>query len=177
LDKQLQNIKILVLDVDGVLTDGGLIYPEQGQPGMRFHIQDGLGIVVARQAGLEVAIISGRASAALTLRASQLGIVELVQGVTNKAHALQEMAARRGWNLTEVAYMGDDLNDLPAMVLAGAAIAPANAVAEVKATAQLVTTVAGGSGAVREAIETILRAQGRWEEAVKEYLAALEQKQ
>lgn len=167
------HIKALVLDVDGVLTDGGLIYLEQGEAAVRFDIQDGLGIVVARNVGLEVAIISGRASAALTRRAQELGITELYQGINNKAQTFRELAQRRGWSFPEIAYMGDDLNDLPVMNLAGAVIAPANAAAEVKAVAHYITTASGGNGAVREAIQKILDEQMGWKEAVRNYLTLL----
>jgi 3-deoxy-D-manno-octulosonate 8-phosphate phosphatase (KDO 8-P phosphatase) len=170
----LAQIKVLVLDNDGVLTDGGLLFPEAGEPVIRFDIQDGLGIVVARQVGCETAIISGRGSAALTRRAAELGIKEVLLGVSNKAQALQDLAERRGWSLSEVAYMGDDLNDLPAMALCGAVIAPANAAPEIKAVAHLITENRGGRGAVREALQTILDAQGRWKEAVKKYLQILQ---
>jgi YrbI family 3-deoxy-D-manno-octulosonate 8-phosphate phosphatase len=172
--ERLAKIKVLVLDNDGVLTDGGLLYLEAGPPTIRFDIQDGLGIVVARQAGIETAIISGRSSAALQRRATELGIKEILLGIDNKAQALRELTLRRGWNLSEVAYMGDDLNDLPAMALCGAALAPANAAPEVKAAAVLVTENRGGRGAVREALQTLLAAQDRWQAAVKQYLEILD---
>jgi 3-deoxy-D-manno-octulosonate 8-phosphate phosphatase (KDO 8-P phosphatase) len=103
-----------------------------------------------------------------------LGIKEVLLGVSKKARALQQLAASRGWDLSAIAYMGDDLNDLPAMALCGAVIAPANAAPEVKAAAYLITENRGGRGAVREALQTILTIQGRWESAVKKYLQVLQ---
>jgi len=169
----LKNIKALVLDTDGILTDGGLFYLETGEPLIRFDIQDGLAIVVARSAGLEVAIISGRRSEALILRAEHLGITEVIQGAVNKERALRELAARRGWQLSEIAYMGDDLNDLPALEIAGVRITVANGIPEAKEMAHLITTKCGGSGAVKEAIQIILEAQDRWKDAVQNYLSSL----
>jgi len=159
-----------VLDADGVLSDGGLLYAEKGEPLVRFHIQDGLGIVAARLVGLEVAIISARGSAALTRRAEELGISEVICKVADKAQALRGLAARHNWDLSEVAYLGDDWNDIPAMEIVGTALAVANAVAEVKEKAHWVSTRTGGNGAVREAIEAILSAQGKWQQAIQAYL-------
>jgi len=173
LQERLAKIKALVIDADGVLTDGGILFPEVGQAVVRFHIQDGLGIVLARRVGLEVAVLSGRSRIALARRAEELGMTEVIQGVHNKVQALRALAARRRWALLEIAYMGDDLNDLPAMEIVGAALAVANAVEEVKRAAHWVAGKSGGEGAVREAIEVILSAQGRWEEAVRGYLEHL----
>nr|NIM04217.1 HAD hydrolase family protein [Armatimonadota bacterium]NIM22769.1 HAD hydrolase family protein [Armatimonadota bacterium]NIM66603.1 HAD hydrolase family protein [Armatimonadota bacterium]NIM75190.1 HAD hydrolase family protein [Armatimonadota bacterium]NIN04826.1 HAD hydrolase family protein [Armatimonadota bacterium] len=167
---RLAKIKTLVLDTDGVLTDGSLLYLEDGQPLVRFSIQDGLGIVAARLVGLEVAIVSARLTAALARRGEELGIKEIVRGAADKGQALQELAKRRQWDLSEVAYMGDDLNDLPPMQIAGAALAPANAVNDVKKAAHWISIRTGGNGAVREAVEAILSAQGRWEQAIQAYL-------
>jgi 3-deoxy-D-manno-octulosonate 8-phosphate phosphatase (KDO 8-P phosphatase) len=170
LQERLAKIKVLVLDTDGVLTDGGLLYPESGESLVRFHIQDGMGVVAARLVGLKIAIISARKTAALARRAEELGITEVVYKAADKAEALRGLASRLGWNLSEAAYLGDDLNDIPPMKMVGAPLAVANAVAEVKEAACWVSTKEGGNGAVRETVETILSAQGRWEEAVEAYL-------
>jgi len=155
-------IRLLVLDVDGVLTDGGLVYGASGEETKRFHVHDGLALVAARRAGLQVAVLSSRASAAVTRRMSELGVAEIHQGVTDKAQALEALRERLGLRAAEVAVMGDDLPDLPAMGCAGLALAPANAVAEVKRAAHWVARRRGGDGAVREAVEMLLKARRAW---------------
>ncbi|HZP38196.1 MAG TPA: HAD-IIIA family hydrolase [Methylomirabilota bacterium] len=155
-------IRLLVLDVDGVLTDGGLVYGPSGEETKRFHVHDGLALVAAPKAGLQVAVLSSRASAAVTRRLSELGVTEVHQGVSDKASALLALSQRLGRHAAEVAMMGDDLSDLPAMARAGLALAPANAVAEVKRAAHWVARRRGGDGAVREAVEMLLRARRAW---------------
>ena len=156
------SIRLLVLDVDGVLTDGGLVYGASGEEIKRFHVHDGFALVAALKAGLQVAVVSGRASAAVTRRMAELGVVEVHQGVSDKAQALDALRERLGLAPREVAVMGDDLPDLPAMGHAGLALAPANAVAEVKRAAHWVARRRGGEGAVREAVEMLLRARRSW---------------
>ena len=155
-------IRLLVLDVDGVLTDGGLYYGPSGEEIKRFDVQDGLAIVAARRAGLSVAVISGRASAAVTRRMAELGIVEVHQGVADKAEVLAAMTARLGLDVGDVGVMGDDLGDLALMRRAGLALAPANAAREVRSVAHWVSRNRGGGGAVREAIELLLKARNAW---------------
>ncbi len=155
-------IRLLVLDVDGVLTDGGLVYGASGEETKRFHVHDGLALVAARRAGLQVAVLSSRASAAVTRRMSELGVAEIHQAVADKAQALEALLERLGLRAAEVAVMGDDLPDLPAMGRAGLALAPANAVAEVKRAAHWVARRRGGDGAVREAVEMLLKARRAW---------------
>jgi 3-deoxy-D-manno-octulosonate 8-phosphate phosphatase (KDO 8-P phosphatase) len=155
-------IRLLVLDVDGVLTDGGLLYGPSGEETKRFHVHDGLALVAARKAGLQVAVLSSRASAAVTRRMAELGVTEVHQGVSDKAAALRSLCERLGVQDTEVAMMGDDLPDLSAMARAGMALAPANAVAEVKRAADWVARRRGGDGAVREAVEMLLKARRAW---------------
>jgi len=155
-------IRLLVLDVDGVLTDGGLVYGAAGEETKRFHVHDGLALVAARRAGLQVAVLSSRASAAVTRRMSELGVAEIHQGVADKAQALEALRERLGLRAAEVAVMGDDLPDLLAMGGAGLALAPANAVAEVKRAAHWVARKRGGDGAVREAVEMLLKARRAW---------------
>lgn len=165
----LSQVKLLALDVDGVLTDGGVYYDDAGNETKRFHIQDGLGLVLARLAGLPVAWITGRQSAVVERRARELNVAHLRQGVSNKAEALADIAAICHVGAEHTAYMGDDLNDLPALRWAGVPLAPANARPEVQAIAEYVTTVPGGSGAVREAVEAILKARGEYDQAVETY--------
>ena len=158
----LDRIRVLVLDVDGVLTDGGLVYGPSGEETKRFFVQDGLAVAAAQRAGLLVAVISGRASAAVTRRLSELGISEVHQGVSDKAAALETLMSHLGVRPAEVAVMGDDLPDLALMQRAGLALAPANAVAEVRRAAHWVSRRRGGDGAVRDAVELLLRARRAW---------------
>jgi 3-deoxy-D-manno-octulosonate 8-phosphate phosphatase (KDO 8-P phosphatase) len=155
-------IRLLILDVDGVLTDGGLLYGASGEETKRFHVHDGLALVAARKAGLQVAVLSSRASAAVTRRMTELGVSEVHQGVMDKASALAALCERLGVPISAVAMMGDDLPDLAAMGRVGLALAPANAVAEVKRVAHWVAHRRGGDGAVREAVEMLLRARRAW---------------
>ena len=155
-------IRLLVLDVDGVLTDGVLVYGASGEETKRFHVRDGLAIQVARRAGVEIAVVSGRASAAVTRRMSELGIVEVHQGVADKESLLRGLLARLGVRAVETAVMGDDLLDLPVMRIAGLAMAPADAVPEVRRASDWVSRAAGGHGAVREAVEFLLRSRKAW---------------
>ena len=155
-------VRLLVLDVDGVLTDGGLFVSAGGEEIKRFHVHDGLALVAARRAGLQIAILSSRASAAVTRRMTELGVGEIHQGVTDKAGALDALRERLGLAVGEVAMMGDDLPDLPAMARAGLALAPANAAAEVRRAAHWVARRRGGDGAVREAVEMLLKSRRAW---------------
>jgi len=155
-------VRLLVLDVDGVLTDGGLFVSASGEEAKRFHVHDGLALVAARRAGLQIAVLSSRASAAVTRRMAELGVSEVHQGVADKAGALDALRERLGLAVAEVAMMGDDLQDLPAMARAGLALAPANAAAEVRRAAHWVARRRGGDGAVREAVEMLLKARRAW---------------
>jgi len=155
-------IRLLVLDVDGVLTDGGLFYGASGEEPKRFHVHDGLALVAARKAGLQIAVLSSRASAAVTRRMTELGVSEVHQGVGDKEAGLAALCERLGIPASAVAMMGDDLPDLAAMSRVGLALAPANAVAEVKRAAQWVARRRGGEGAVREAVEMLLKARRAW---------------
>lgn len=170
---RLAAVGLLALDVDGVLTEGHIIYSDAGAETKAFHVRDGLGLRVAAAADLPVALITGRASPVLERRAGDLRIQHLLARVGDKAAALRTLAAELGLPLGRVAFMGDDLNDREAMGLAGVSLAPADAAPEVRDLADLVTSSPGGRGAAREAVEAILRAQGRWEQAVDAYLAGL----
>ena len=167
-----RQLKLVGIDVDGVLTDGGIYVGESAEHPMelkRFHIQDGLGIKFLRQAGLVVVLASARRSEATALRARELKVDEVVQD-NPKLAPFATILARRGIAWNECAFVGDDLPDLPVLTRVAVPIAVANAVAEVKAAAALVTKRSGGDGAVREAAEAILRARGVWDELVHQYL-------
>lgn len=152
-------IKLLLLDVDGVLTDGRITYNSEQQELKSFHIHDGLGIKLLQRSGVQIGIITGRNSPMVERRASELGITLLMQGREDKVVAMQDIQSQLGLASYEVAYMGDDLPDLAAIRHAGLGIAPANAVAIVRQHADLVTTLSGGNGAVRETCEFILTAK------------------
>ena len=170
---RLTRIRLLACDVDGTLTDGGITFDSEGNEARRFHTHDGLGIVVAGTVGLRIAWITGRDSPLVARRAHELGVTDLIQGVRDKAAALAKLGARLGIAPDEIAFIGDDLNDLPGMRFAGIGIAPADAARDVRAEADILVDRPGGSGAVRDAIELILQARGVWKAAVATYLAAL----
>ncbi len=168
----MQNVKLIALDVDGTLTDGTLLYGPEGAHSKAFHVADGLGIVMAQGMSLRVAVISGRSSRAVETRMAELKVTDLVQNCGDKAAALRGLLERYDLTSAEAAYVGDDINDLPAFDVAGVKIAVADASEIVKARADWVTPRPGGHGAVRDAIEEILRRQGRLEESVAVYLEA-----
>ncbi len=167
----MDQVKLIVVDVDGTLTDGVVHYDAEGNEHKHFHIHDGLGIVMGLCAGLRFAVISGRPSAAVEKRLVGLGINDLRLGVGDKAATLREIMAEQRLSPPEVAYIGDDLNDLPAFGVAGVRIAVADAAPLLQARADWVTPRNGGRGAVRDAIDHILTVQGRYPEAVAAYLA------
>ncbi|MFL5402044.1 MAG: KdsC family phosphatase [Gemmatimonadales bacterium] len=170
-----RRIRLLGLDVDGVLTDNGVyIGPIAGDRVelKRFDIQDGLGQILLRTAGLPVVWLSGRSSEATALRAAELRVEEVLQVPgPRKLAAFDELLQRRGIEWSEVAFVGDDLADLPVLRRVGLPIAVSNAVSDVKAVASYVTRAAGGHGAVREVIELLLRARGEWPDILARYFA------
>lgn len=163
-------IKLVAFDIDGVMTDGGLHYTDDGGELKTFNVQDGLGIKFMQRLGFELAIVTGRTSGVVAARAADLGIEHVYQGVANKRVAVAGLLEKLGLTWLDCAFMGDDVIDLPAMTQCGFAIAPANARPIVKQHAHAVTDAAGGQGAVREAIEFILSAQGKLEAAFAPYL-------
>ncbi|MEP6756482.1 MAG: HAD hydrolase family protein [Chthonomonadales bacterium] len=169
--EKLASVKMIVLDVDGVLTDGVITYGSDGSETKSFHINDGLGIQLARHAGLIIAWITGRESSAVNRRAEELKIHHLFTGIANKSIPLAQLMATYEFTAKNIAYMGDDLNDLPALSLAGVKFAPANAVPEILAHADFVTIKSGGSGAVREMCDTILKSQDTFTDALTAYLS------
>ena len=158
---RLRRIRLVILDVDGVLTDGGLYYGPDGE-WKRFHVHDGLALSRAVAAGLAVAIVSSRRSPAVARRCAELALGEVHQGVADKLAVYEALRARHECRDAEIACMGDDLPDLPLLRRAGLAVAPADAVAEVRQAAHWVSRAPGGRGAVRELLEAILRARGAW---------------
>jgi 3-deoxy-D-manno-octulosonate 8-phosphate phosphatase (KDO 8-P phosphatase) len=166
LGERLARIRLLLLDVDGVLTDGRLHYDASGDTGRAFHVRDGTAIKLAQSCGLPVGIISGRDTVATKRRAQNLGLTDVVQGRRHKEPAWVDILARHGLTDAEVAYMGDDFIDLPLLRRAGLAAAPRDAVPEVLAVAHWVSSRDGGDGCVRDFVETILKARGAWDEAV-----------
>jgi len=150
------------MDVDGVLTDGGLTVSGTGGESRSFNVKDGAGIVMAHRLGLRTGFLSGRGGAVVTRRARELGVSEVHLKVTDKGRAYTALLARLGLENAQVGYIGDDLMDLPVLLRAGLPVAPADAHPEVLRRVPFVTRTAGGRGAVREMIDAIVRAQGRW---------------
>ncbi|MEI6519596.1 MAG: HAD hydrolase family protein [bacterium] len=167
-ENNLLKIKLLVSDVDGVMTDGSIIYSSNNSELKAFNIKDGLGIRIAGLIGLNVVILTGRKSEVVTRRAAELGI-EVVQGQNDKSAGIRQITEKYELTYDQVAYIGDDLNDLPAMHLVGYVFAPADSVEEIIEIANCVTESKGGRGAVREAIEKILKAQNKWEDGKKKF--------
>ena len=172
LTASLQKIKLLALDVDGVLTDGTIYISPAGEVFKGFNAKDGMGISCALRNNLQIAVITGRQSPIVERRCEELGIKLFMQGVKDKRLALQQMAQELGLTREEIAYMGDDLNDIPAFKASGLNFVPADGSIEVLAVADIITKAKGGRGAVREAITMILAAQDNWEQIVNSYLTA-----
>lgn len=162
-----RGIRLLILDVDGVLTDGRLYFDAKGETLKVFHVRDGHGIKMAQRGGIEVALVSGRRSDAAFHRARELGITRFYEGVRDKVAILEELLAALNLTPPQVAAVGDELVDLPLFHRVGLGAAVADAVPEVRAAAHWVTTLPGGKGAVREVCDLLLKAQGRWEELVR----------
>jgi 3-deoxy-D-manno-octulosonate 8-phosphate phosphatase (KDO 8-P phosphatase) len=159
-------VRLLVLDVDGVLTDGRITYTSNGVEVKSFHVRDGSGIKFWQRLGGQVAIISGRSSAAVDVRAAELGVTMVVQGAADKLAALKDLLQGTGVPADEACGVGDDLPDVPLLRACGLAVAVADACPETRGAAHYVTQAAGGHGAVREVVELVLRAQGRWDQLV-----------
>lgn len=160
--ERMQGIRALILDVDGVLTDGKIIYTDQGHEAKSFHCRDGAGIKFWHQAGHVSAILTGRTSVILLRRAKELGISEVVMGAEDKKTVLAGLLEKLGVQPQEAAYVGDDLPDIPVFGVVGFSVAVADAVQEAKDSADAVTLASGGRGAVREVVEAVLRARGEW---------------
>ncbi len=159
-------IELLLLDVDGVLTDGSVTYTDDGHEIKSFHVRDGSGIKAWQRSGKRVAILSGRSSPAVIRRAKELGIGLVMQGADDKRVALRRILEETGLRADQVCAIGDDLPDLPVLIACGLGIAVADAAQELKDAAAFVTSLPGGRGAVREAIEWLMRGQGTWDDVV-----------
>jgi YrbI family 3-deoxy-D-manno-octulosonate 8-phosphate phosphatase len=169
LGNRLAAVRLLILDVDGVMTDGGISLSSRDET-KRFHVRDGSGIKYLRRSGVDVAIITGRDSKAVARRAQELGVVEIHQRALKKWPVVESILSRRRLTPEQAAYVGDDLVDLPVMLRVGVSFAVADAHEEVRRRADAVTRNPGGHGAVREVAEAILRAQGKWDEIVADYV-------
>lgn len=163
-------VKLLLLDVDGVLTDGSLFYSSSGEEIKTFNTQDGLGLRLLQDAGIEVGIITARKSTIVQKRAEELKIRYLYQGAKNKYSAYQDILQKTGFKPFEICYMGDDWLDLVLLQRVGLAVSPANGVEEVRAAAHYITRKEGGNGAVREICNLILKSKGVYEQALQQFL-------
>jgi 3-deoxy-D-manno-octulosonate 8-phosphate phosphatase (KDO 8-P phosphatase) len=170
LKKRILPVRMMIFDVDGVLTDGRIIYLDNGSEIKEFDVQDGHGIKLLQRAGIEVALITGRQSRAVEERAADLGITRLYQGSKVKTDAYDQLLSEVGLKEHETGFMGDDLIDIPIMRRAGFSVAVPNGVSHIFPFAHYVTRASGGRGAAREVCEMILQVQGLWEEVTKRYL-------
>jgi 3-deoxy-D-manno-octulosonate 8-phosphate phosphatase (KDO 8-P phosphatase) len=167
LEPRARDIRCIVLDVDGVLTDGALWYGAEGEAFKRFDVKDGHAMVLARLVGVPIALLTARDSKIVEVRAAELKLAKVFQGRRDKGPAFAELCTELKVSPREVAYMGDDVNDLAPLSVCGLSACPANAVDEVKARVQWVATKPGGHGAVRELIELVLKARGLWSAALE----------
>lgn len=169
MDERLRNIRLLLLDVDGVMTDGRIIFDSNGVESKFFNVKDGHGIKMVQRAGIEVGIISGRGSVVVSNRAAELGISLVYQKALDKLTPYQEILERTELTDAQVAFMGDDVIDIPVLRRVGFAVAPADAVDEVFPHVHFTTRNRGGWGAVREVCDLLLRGQGKWDEITARY--------
>ena len=168
---RVSDIRLIVSDVDGVWTDGSIIYSGENRESKEFNVRDGLAVKLAQKAGLVVALVTSRRSPALDRRARELGIAELRQGAANKLDEVQRVAEKLGLTLDQVLYAGDDLPDLAPMSRVAISAAPADAAPEVLAAATWKLETKGGRGAFRELVERLLRERGDWEPLIQEFLS------
>lgn len=169
MNDRLADIRLLLVDVDGVLTDGGIIYDANGVETKVFNVRDGHGIKMLQRHGIEVGIITGRTSAVVDIRARELGIVLVYQGALKKLESYQDVKLKTGFDDSQIAYVGDDVIDVPVMRRVIFAAAPADALNEARSAAHYVTSLAGGRGAVREVCDLILKGRGLWAEVAERY--------
>lgn len=169
LSERAKHVRLLILDVDGVMTDGSITLDNNGNELKSFHVRDGHGIKMLQKAGIEIAIITGRTSEVVGRRAAELGIQYVYQGALKKAVAYEELRVKTGIPANEIACIGDDIVDIPILRRVALPVAVADATEETKAAAVYVTHARGGHGAVREVCEIILKANGKWEELFDAY--------
>ena len=167
--EKLKKIQLLLLDVDGVLTDGSIIYSDEGRETKVFNVKDGFGLKLIMSAGIKVGLVTGRTSNALQRRCRELGIKYIYDGVQQKARLLDKIVAETGVGADNTAYIGDDLPDLPLMRRIGLAIAVADAHEMVRDYADWITAAPGGRGAVREVCDALLKARGDWESLMEQF--------
>lgn len=172
IDERYRSVELILSDVDGVLTTGGIIFDNQGIESKQFHIRDGLGIRLWQRAGYRFGILTARSSHIVKVRAAELGIGLIRQGFEEKLPAAKEMIAESNLAPEQVCYIGDDLTDVPVMRYVGLPVAVSDAVEEVRNAASFVTRAGGGQGAVRELIEVMLKAKNRWEDLIRKYTAS-----
>ena len=169
MNERLTAIQLLLLDVDGVMTDGGIIYDGNGLETKIFNVKDGHGIKMLQRAGIEVGIITGRSSAVVDVRAQELGIELVYQGALRKLESYEDVKLKTGLTDSQIAYMGDDVIDVPVMRRVGFAAAPQDALAEAKRAAHYIASCNGGRGAVREVCDLILKGRGVWDDVTARY--------
>lgn len=169
LDDRCKNVELILSDVDGVLTDGSIIFDNQGIEQKRFNVRDGLGVKLWQRAGFHFGILTARTSHIVKVRANELGIDLVRQGFEDKLPVARQVAADLGLETDQVCYIGDDLPDLPVLQLVGVGVAVADASSEVRSVADHVTAAKGGRGAVRETIEFLLKRKGLWDDLVRRY--------
>lgn len=170
LEERCRSIELILSDVDGVLTDGKLVLDNQGIESKRYHVRDGLGIKLWQKAGYHFGLITQRSSQSLKVRAAELGVEILRQGVPDKLTSLRKILAELRLAPNQVCYLGDDLPDLPIVRTVGLGVAVADACGEMREAAHYTTKALGGNGALRETIELVLKAQGRWNDVIQTYL-------
>ena len=170
-DEQARIISLILSDVDGVLTDGGIIFDNEGIETKRFHIRDGLGIKLWQRAGMQFGIVTGRSSNIVQIRAQELGIAIVRQGFEKKLPIVRDIISNLTLSPDQVCYIGDDLPDMPAMQYVGMPVAVADAAIDVRNAASFIAESRGGHGAVREVIERILRTQNKWTEVLRRFSA------
>ena len=169
MDERLARVKLLVMDVDGVMTDGRIVLDEEGNEWKFFNVRDGHGLVMLHRIGIKTAIITGRTSKVVERRAKELSIPYVFQGAHNKLEVYERLKELTGLSDEAICYIGDDVVDMPIMRRVGFAVAVADAHPDVRAVAHYVTAAPGGKGAVREVAEMIIKAHGRWDEVMERY--------
>ena len=171
LDERARNVELILADVDGVLTDGGIVFDNQGIETKKFHVRDGLGIRLWQRAGYKFGILTARTSHIVKVRATELSVDVVRQGFEDKLPVVKELLGELKLEATQLCFIGDDLTDLAAIQFAGFGVAVADAVEEVRQAAAYATQTQGGQGAVRETVETLLKAKKRWDDIIRKYQA------
>ena len=168
LEESLRKIKVIITDVDGVMTDGGIILGSDSKEYKRYDVKDGMGVTMARKAGLKACIITGRKSESVSLRGEELKFDRVYQGYSNKVEAYEVMKKEFGLEDENFLHLGDDVLDLPLFEIVGFSVSPADGIKQVRAEVDYVTTTQGGKGALRETVELVLEAQGKLDDIIKE---------